>query len=134
MSTSRTRVDKLLTVAQALPAANANNSSAGIDLAQVTAFPINESIDFKVSVPATEDLEDTKTITLKIQDSADNSTFADIASLATLVVTATASGGAATSRTVKLPGSTKRYVRVNAAVAADGGDNTAVSYTSQILC
>lgn len=133
MSTNRTITDALLAKSQALPAADANNSTASIDLKQKNAFPVNEEIDLRVSVPATAALVDTKTITFKVQDSADNITFNDIVSLASLVVTAGASGGAATSRIYKLPGATRRYVRVNAAVEDGGGDNTAVSYTMAIL-
>ena len=135
MSTNRTITDGLLTKTQALPAANANNSTAAIDLEQKTLFPVNEEVDLQISVPATPDLANTTTITFTIQDSADGSSFAAVAGLGTLVVTgATANpGGLATSRAVKLPGYTRRYVRVNAAVANGGGDNTAVSYTMRLL-
>lgn len=133
MSTNRTITDALLAKSQALPAANANNSTASIDLEQVNAFPVNEKVDLEISVPATAALVETKDITFTVEDSADNSSFAAVPALATFVVTGGASGGAASARVVKLPGSTRRYVRVNAAVETGGGNNTAVSYKMALL-
>ena len=87
-----------------------------------------------VSIPATPSLADTKNITLTLQDSADNSTFAAIAAEATLVVTgAGGAGAAAASRRVKFPPTTRRYVRLSAAVDSAGGSNIAVSTTFQIF-
>ena len=131
---SRQIQDALLTALIALPAAAASANTAGIDLGQTTLDTTHEVIDVLLTVPAVPALVDTKTIIYTFQDSADNSTFAAIPELAT--VTSTGAGGvgaAAVSRRVKLPGSTRRYLRVNAAVLAAGGDNTAVSMTLKVL-
>jgi hypothetical protein len=133
MST-RTIKDALLAKAVALPAAGANVNTAGIDLGQVTAFPINEEIDFAVDVPATTALVHTKLITFKVQDSADNLTFADVATLsAQTVAGVSGNGNAATTLKWKLPGITRRYVAVNIAVPADGGTVTSASATARLL-
>jgi molybdenum-dependent DNA-binding transcriptional regulator ModE len=64
-------------------------------------------------------------ITVKVQDSADNSSFADVAILATLVATgAGGTGSAAASLTQRAPLTLRRYVRVNIAASATAGDNT----------
>lgn len=132
--TNRTITDASLKVTTALPAAAANADSTSIDLGSVEIFPTNEFIDVKLSVPALPSLVDDKTVTFTFQDSADDSTFAAISELATLVVTgAGGAGAAATSTVVKLPGNTKRYINVNAAVLTAGGDNTGVSYTLEVL-
>ena len=131
---SRKIQDDSLIRSKALPAADAANETDSFDLGQAEAHPVNESIDFKVSIPDAPALVEDKTITFTLEDSADDSTFAAIPQLATFVVTGKAGNGLdATARTYKLPGSTRRYVRVKVAVEADGGDNTGVSYSAQIL-
>lgn len=132
---NRSIQDALLTSVKALPAAAASASQTGIDLGQVLAESINEVIDMLLEVPATPSLVDAKTIIYTFEDSADNVTFVAIPSLATKVsLGAGGVGAAAVSHRVKLPPSTRRYVRVSAAVLAAGGDNTAISFTSKILC
>jgi len=128
---SRKIQDAELNVSKALPAADANNTTDSIDLGAATPWPTTETIGVDLSVPATPDLVEAKTITFTLEESADNSSFAAIAELATLVVTgaALAAGGPAATRTIYLPPSVKRYVRAKAAVLADGGDNTGVSYS-----
>lgn len=126
--------DAALEETSALPAAAANNSTAAIDLGQVTAFPLNESIDVEMYCPATPALTDDDTITFTLQDSANGTDFAAIAGLSTVVTLgAGAAGAAAFSRIVKLPGTTRRYVRVNAAVLTGGGNNTGVTYGVRVL-
>ena len=133
MSSTRTIQDFDLTVTTALPAAAANADSASIDLEAIGPAAL-ESVELEISLPATPDLTDDDTITLTIQDSADDSTFASVEELATLVVTgAGGEGAAAASRKVRLPSSTKRYINVNAAVLTGGGDNTDVSFTWKLL-
>ena len=133
MST-RTIKDALLAKSVALPAADANVNTAGIDLGQVTAFPINEEIDFAVDVPVTTALVHTKLITFKVQDSADNISFVDVVGLgAQTVVGISGNGNAATTLTWKLPGITRRYVAVNIAVPSDGGTVTAGTATARLL-
>lgn len=119
--------DARLIKTTALPAANATANGASIDLE--TTIADNALFEASLSVPATPALADTKLITFTLQDSADNSTFAAIAGLSTLVVTGTASGGPATERIVRLPPTTRRYIRASAAVETGGGNNTAVSFT-----
>jgi len=128
---TRNLQDALLIKSSALPAANANNATASIDL---TATTQDETyFEVSLSVPATPNLADTKKITFTFEDSADNSSFAAIAPLATLVVTGTATGGAAAETIVRLPGVTRRYIRAKAAVENAGGTNTAVSYTLALI-
>jgi hypothetical protein len=134
MISTRTIQDFDLTVTTALPAAAANADSASIDL-EATGPAALESVELEIILPATPSLTEDDTITLTIQDSADDSTFSAIEELATLVVTgaAAAAGGPAATRKYRLPSSTRRYINVNAAVLTGGGDNTAVSYTWRLL-
>lgn len=130
---ARSQKDALLKAIKALPAAGAANYSDGIDLGQVTAFPVNEAVDVLLTVPAVPALVDAKTIIYTFKDSADNVTFAAIPELATITSTgAGGAGAAAVAARVKLPPSTKRYIRADASVLAAGGDNTAVSYVLEL--
>ena len=125
---NRTLRDSNLTVTKALPAAGANNTSDSIDLGATAPGVSLENVDLVIEVPATPSLADTKSHTVKVQDSADNSSFADVAELSTLTRTgAGGAGAAASSRRVKLPPGIRRYVRFYQAVEGSGGDNTAVS-------
>lgn len=129
-----TRRDALLSVTKALPAAGANNNSDSIDLGSPTPIVVGDSIEVEVALPALANLVEDKTVTCTLQDSADDSTFAAITGLSTLVVTGKTSGGAAAaSRVVRLPSSVRRYIRVNTAVLTSGGDNTASSVTFSVL-
>lgn len=121
-----------LNKSKALPAAAASNASNSIDLGQVTLGPLADDLEVLIAIEATPSLVDTKTITLTVSDSADDSSFTAIPALATLVVTGS-SGGAAAERRIKLPPSTRRYLRVEAAVQSAGGDNTAKSYSIKVL-
>ena len=125
--------DVKLRAVTALPAANANNNSASIDLGPKP-YPTIETIQARIGLPATTTLVHEKDITFKIQDSADNTTFADVAALATFVVGGiSGNGNAAAERVVSLPPTVRRYVRVNAAVETGGGDNTGTSYTFELV-
>ena len=131
---TRTITDADLTVTTALPAADANADSDSLDFGAASTAAL-ESVELEISIPATPDLVEDKDITLTIQDSADDTTFAAVEELEALVVTgaAAAAGGAATTRKYRLPSSARRFVNVNAAVEADGADNTGVSFTWRIL-
>lgn len=131
---SRLITDADLIKTKALPAADAANAADSIDLGGA-GVAVLENIELKVDLPILPALVDDKTVTLTVEDSADDSSFTAIAGLATLVATGTETPGtaAALSRTYKLPSSTRRYVRVAAAVLVGGGDNTGVSYTYSIL-
>lgn len=131
---TRRLADANLTKTKALPAAAAANATDSIDLGQTTLGPAADHIEVEISIPTTPALVDDKTITLTLKDSADDSTFAAIPAIATLVQTgASSAGAAAASRRFKLPPSTRRYLRLDAAVLTAGGDNTAVSYTLKVL-
>jgi hypothetical protein len=131
MTTSRKQTDALKTVVTALPAAGANSNSATIDL-EVAGDAVRECLEVVISVPAIAALVDTKVITIKLQDSADNITFADVEEFASFTITGTATGGAAASRSFHLPNTVNRYLQINRAVPGDAGTLTASSTTFQL--
>lgn len=115
----------------ALPAAAATANSASLDIGT---GPHACCIELRINIPALPALVDAKTITVKLQDSADNITFADIEELASLVITGAGGvGAAAVEREVRLPSSTNRYVRLTVIALAAAGDNTAVSASLTVL-
>lgn len=120
-------------VTKALPAANANNNTDTIDLEGVNGTK-PEGIEVEISVPATTTLVDGTAITIKLQDSADNSTFADVDPLIQTTVTGgTGNGSAAKVARFRLPSGVRRYIQFNQAVANGGGDNTGKSVTYSLL-
>jgi hypothetical protein len=133
-SSIRRRGDANFRTTKALPAAAATNFTDAFDLGQTTLAPLHERLLAKFSVPATPSLANATTVTFTFQDSADGTTFAAIPELETLVVTGGGGvGAAAATRTVSLPPTTRRYVRVSQAVLTGAGDNTAISTTFELL-
>jgi len=131
---SRQVPDLLLTVVTALPAQNTSTSrSTAIDLGVAAPEQAGEMCELVVSVPATTTATG-QTITITVQDSADNSSFAAVASLATLVLTGSSNATAATTRRWRLPSNVRRYVTINRATSSTTGDQTAISTTMQLLC
>jgi len=118
--------DLLLDVSRALPAQNNNGNSTAIDLKQVLPDSLPEHFEFQISVPATTTATG-QTITITIQDSADNSTFATVEQLEPLLLTGASNVTALTTRNFRLPSDVKRYVRVNIAMSATTGDQTAIT-------
>lgn len=121
--------DLNLSASIALPAAGASADTPSINLATTTSGRARR-VELLVSVPATPSLVDTKTITFTVQDSADNSSFAAVADLPAIVSTGAGGvGAAAISRRFKLPIGLRQYIRLDIAVLAAGGNNTAIVAT-----
>lgn len=126
--------DTNLKVTKALPAAAATNYSDAIDLIDSAPGIKMRAAEIEVALPATPSLVDDKTITLTLQDSADNSTFAAIATLAPIVATgAGGAGAAAITRKFKLPEDVRRYIRLAQTVLTGGGSNVAISTTTSVI-
>lgn len=112
----------------ALPAAGASAATASLDFG--TALPGPQKITLALELPALPSLVDDKTVTLEVEDSADNATFAPIPGTGNMsVVGAGGAGAAAKTFRLNLPPVFRRYVRAKATVLAAGGDNTAKSLT-----
>lgn len=121
--------DASLRATIALPAAGASANTPGINLGTASPGRV-PAVELAVEVPATPALVDTKKLTLTVQDSADGVTFAAVADLPQIVATgAGGTGAAAIARRFPLPIGLQQYVRLNAAVEASGGNNTAVTAT-----
>lgn len=131
---SRTIQDANLIKTKALPAAAATAYTDPISLAVDAPFPSNELFEVKVSVPATAALVEAKTITLGFQDSANDSSWANIAGTGTLVITG---GPAALALRVAWLSRCRQWsansFRAYATVLTGGGDNTGVSFTFELL-
>lgn len=128
----RNRQDANLNRSKALPAAGASASSDSINLGAFAGFGSirPEEVNLIFGVPATPSLTEAKVITLTIEDSADNSSFTAIASIAARTITgqAAAAGGAAFEDKIPLPYDARQYIRITAAVESGGGSNIAVSF------
>jgi hypothetical protein len=129
--------DAELNRTKALPAAGAAASTDAIDLGAQSGFQdFLADVEFEVSIPATPDLVEAKTIIIDIQtdnDSAFGSAKTLIDNIITVTGAAAAAGGAAASARFRLPSDAERYLRATATVLTDGGDNTDVSFTLKPL-
>ena len=135
MALKRSLKDAKFILTKVLPAANANNNSDVIDLEAASGDPDPGMFDVEVSVPALANHTDsTKTITIQVYDSADNSSFAEIAPRIECRIPGVASTGSlAKTFTFRLPPEVRRYLRFNQAVPSGDGDNTASSITYSLL-
>ena len=132
MSLHRAIKDATFVKAKALPAANANNNTATFDLG--AGGYVAEEIEVEISIPALPDLADTKLVTIKVQDSADDSSYSTVDPLIqTTVVGAGGVGCAAKIVRFRLPAGVRRYIQFYQAVEASGGTNTAKSITYSLL-
>lgn len=130
---SRGLKDALLSATTALPNAGNTVNTSGIDLGSATPYPVTENFTAKISTAAATGANN-KNITLVFQDSADNSTFANVAGLGTLVVTDDNGGGyPAGSLEVSLPPGTRRYLRASATGEANGGNAADANVTVELL-
>lgn len=120
--------DSLLTVTRALPGQNATVNSSAIDLGIVNPVLAGTHSDLVLDVPATTTATG-QTQTFTIEDSADNSSFAAVAALATLVLTGASNATAATTRRWRLPSDVRRYVRVSITSSASATSQTGVLST-----
>lgn len=125
MPNNRNHADAELDKSVAMPAAGASANTASIDLGDERILSL-EGVEVVV---ATDDMPiafaDDATITATIQDSADNTTFAAVTGLSTIVLTGTGAALAGMNARRKLPQGVRRYLRVNFAESASGGDITA---------
>lgn len=131
----RSLKDANLLVTKALPAAAASNTSDTIDLGTTTPGRLADPCpEILIELPATPSLVDAKTVTLTLEDSADGSSFATLASFPAIVVTGSSgAGGGAVEQRVKIPIECRRYIRLAQAVLTGGGSNVAISSTLSIV-
>jgi hypothetical protein len=118
---------------KALPAAAASNNTDAFDLGTRSGF-LPEELECQVVIPALPSLTDAKSATFTIKDSANGTDFTAITGFGVITLTgAGGAGAAAKTVTLRLPSTTRRYLRLDAAVESGGGTNTGVSVTFQLL-
>ena len=126
-------------VTKALPAAGANNNTATIDLGLGPWHP--EEPEIEISLPAmTAHNSASYSVTITLQDSADNITFAstDDGVGSRVAVTLTTPGIASTGTAArlvrfKLPIGVKQYIQFNQAVTSGGPTLTGTTVTYSVL-
>lgn len=135
----RAVLDANYIVTRALPSSASTVYSASLDLGDAVSgipYATTETINVQIVAPALSSspkLADSGTVTYTLEDSADNSSFAAITGLSTLVQTGASSSGApAATRTIKLPPITRRYIRLNVTSATSPGDMSTASATLQL--
>lgn len=101
-------------------------ASPSFDLVQASPFPTTRWFVLNVSSSAISSVSETAfTASVYVQDSADNSTFANVASLGPLVVNDVGTGTASASlASYQLPPTVRRYIRINKPSFNSGTDFT----------
>jgi hypothetical protein len=132
-TTTRNRKDASLKASAALPnAANTVNTN-GIDLGAATPYPVTEQLQVKISNTVATGAN-TKNINIRLMDSADNSSFANVAQLANPILRVTDNSGIPAGEvTIQLPPNTRRYIRATALGEASGGDASDGTFTIELL-
>lgn len=129
-----TKRDASLVKTKALPAAAATNYSDSIDLGTNASYGAALDAEIEIDIPALPSLVDDKTATFTLQDSADDSSFADVDIYSSIVLTGASSAGAsAVNRRLPIAPTLRKYVRLKQVVQSAGGDNTAKSSTLRVL-
>lgn len=132
-NSERRIVDADLEKATTLPAADATANSESLDLSAAGVAAL-ERTELEVEIPALANLADGTSVTVTVQDSADDSSFAAVDELGTFSVTgAGGTGSDAASQKYRLPSSTRRYVRISITTDAASGDNTGDEITYRLL-
>lgn len=129
---ARNIVDATLLKTTAFAAAGASANSDSIDLGSTSSYEQGVDMECQISWPALANLVDTKTIIFTVESSTDDSTFVTLGITKTL----TGAGGvgvAAGTFRFRIPSDSNRYIRINQATLAAGGDNTASSSTLKLL-
>lgn len=128
---SRTVGDANLTKSTALTAsASQTKQGSSIDLGSASCELVGSLARLKLDVPSISALTSTHTIAFSIQDSADNSSFADVASIST--VTALGSAPAVIAQSWPIPDNIRRYVRLKMVSSAAAEDCSAQSATLSV--
>lgn len=142
MQASRNRTDALLQMSAAVAEPDDTSASNSLDLGALSPAAALERIELEVRIPALPlhvpgDDDGTPIpyfATVTVEDSADNDTFAAIATLAVVSVEAVEeTGSEAVTLRYKLPSSTRRYIRVASAVDEDAADSSDETITAEIL-
>lgn len=126
----RNLADATAQVTRALPAAAANVTSSGIYLGGDG--PHKERLKVRVELPANTVLVAAKLLTITLQDSADNSSFAAAAPAQSFVITGN-TGFPAQDVYFDINNSIRDYVAVNFAVETGGGNNTTTTATISVV-
>jgi len=126
MPTQKNLKDANLHYEKYLPAAAATNQSPTIDLGQVAGGAVPNDFEILITVPALANNTDSaKTTTLVLQDSADDSSYADTDPVITINIPGvTSTGSAARTVRVRVPSTVARYLQFTQTVPSGGGDNT----------
>lgn len=127
--------DALLTNNTNFPAAGAAVATASIDLGQPTSGRPPEEISLQVEWPDMAAYTDnTKTITIRLQDSADNAAWADVNPVIEFQLKGVAATGPlADGLQCPLPAHIRRYVRANITAPAGGANVTALALTLSVV-
>jgi hypothetical protein len=128
---TRILVDGTMTASVALPAATGTAVTAGLNLQNATPFPTTETINVSLSTSASANGNSVNG-TAWLQDSADNSSFANIVTLGTVNLVNGDSSQAAQSFTFKLPPGCRQYILGKVSYPANTANLSDASLTLQL--
>lgn len=127
----RSLKDELLKTTKAAPAAAGSNYHDSI---RVGTGPHRERLFVRVEIPDLPNLANTKSLTVKLQDSSDDVTFTDIEPAVSANVTGVSTDGADPANfDLPIPQNAAEYIRVRQDVDGSGGDSTASTITAYLV-
>lgn len=126
--------DAILKATTALGNNNSTVNSNALDLGQVTAFPINETIGVQIVTTAGNGANN-KNINIRVQHSNVNTSanFTNITELGVLVIPEVSASYAASTLNVSLPPGTKQFIRAQAITENAGGNANNGNVTIKVL-
>lgn len=123
-----------LSQTKALATAAATSQTTAFDTGDNSDGNFPEGVDLLLTVPATPTLAAGAIITFTVLADTANPPTTVLSPSLTATVTGTAgTGGAATTFRWRVPANAARYLAVQNTVGSTGGNNSAVSYTAQLL-
>ena len=122
-------IDQNFTVKKAGPTSAGTEYSDALDFrSALGAGDLAGRFRLKLEVPTITGLANTKTCIFTLQDSADNSSFSDVAAYPSVTVTGDGTSGPAVDTYFNFRSELRRYVRVKAVLASSPGTITAFTY------
>jgi len=134
LATNTPTNSRLLTDINYIASASLQTATAtpSLDFIQATPYPVTERVVVSInSSTITSTKANGVTGSIAYQDSADNSTFANISQLAGYALSG--SSLTATNQQILLPPSARRYLRINATFT-DSASLSTTNYTGSITC
>ena len=125
--------DATLQESKALPASAGDVSTDSFDLGAAAQKLARCELELSVPALGATPLPNGETVTYKLEDSADDSSFATVQDSVVVQTGAAGAGAAAVVDRIGIPSNIRQYVRVTATLSGGGADASASSMTLSLV-